>query len=216
MFAHTTSLTLRRSLLALALSALAGAASADVLHVELDTSGFGPLSWIDLQFNPGNMNGVVLAEVALSHLSGFDASLTPELIGDVAGSAASGFHFANTTSWNDLFHAVRGKVSFDVTFSGLADPSFNTIQSAFSVSLYGADKATQLGNAAADGSLLRLDWTPSAVAGGRGAVSTGYQDSANISVSAVPEPSSWLMLGAGLAMLGGAVRRRNKAALPAA
>jgi hypothetical protein len=208
MFAHTTSLTLRRSLLALALSALAGAASADVLHVELDTSGFGPLSWIDLQFNPSNSAGAVLAELTLSHLSGFDTGLVPELSGDVGGSAAAGFHFANTSSLNEVFHAVRGKVSFDVSFSGLPDPK--AMQSAFVVGLYGADRSTQLGNVDAYGSLLRLDWTASPVAGGQGAVGIGYQDLAHVSVSAVPEPSSWLMLGAGLAALGVVgVRRRG-------
>ncbi|MBA5690102.1 NF038129 family PEP-CTERM protein [Rugamonas apoptosis] len=198
---------LRRCALALALTAAAGLASAQSMHVVLDTSGWGSSSgWLDLQFNPASVPAVA-ASALVDHLSGFDGTSAPQLNGDVQAQAG-GFRFANSTDWNDLFHAVHlgGKLSFDVSFNGLPDPSPAAIPSLFSVSLYGADGVSQLGHPDADGSLLSLSWNPAA--GGAGQVGVSVVDAGVASVSPVPEPSAWLMLGAGLALLGVAKRRR--------
>ncbi|MCE3605152.1 PEP-CTERM sorting domain-containing protein [Massilia sp. P8910] len=45
-----------------------------------------------------------------------------------------------------------------------------------------------------------------------GSYNDGYADNLSFSVAAVPEPSSWAMLGAGLAMLGFAARKRRASA----
>jgi hypothetical protein len=45
-----------------------------------------------------------------------------------------------------------------------------------------------------------------------GSYNDGYADNLSFSVAAVPEPSSWAMLGAGLAMLGLAARKRRTSA----
>lgn len=198
---------LRRGALALALTAAAGLASAQSMHVVLDTSSFGSNGWLDLQFNPASVPAVS-ASALVDHLAGFDGAVAPQLNGDVQAQAGGAFLFGNSTDWNDLFHAVHfgGKVSFDVSFSGLADPSPAAIPSLFSVSLYGADGVTQLGHPDADGSLLSLSWNPAA--SGAGQVGVTVTDAGVAGVSPVPEPSAWLMLGAGLALLGVAKRRR--------
>ncbi|NHZ34170.1 PEP-CTERM sorting domain-containing protein [Massilia rubra] len=45
-----------------------------------------------------------------------------------------------------------------------------------------------------------------------GSYNDGYADNLSFSVAAVPEPSSWAMLGAGLAMLGFVARKRRQSA----
>lgn len=210
MFAHTLSRSLSRSLLALALSAAAGLASADTLHVELNTAGLGDSGWIDLFFGAGN-GSAALAAADLSHFGGFNSTVAAQTSGAVSGSLASGYQLLNSGGGADLFHAVNfgGKVSFDISFSGAADPAASGVLSTFSVALYGADQSTPLGHYdSTTSSLLQLNWTPSTVLGTPGVVSPMVFDNAAVSVSAVPEPSSWLMLGAGLALVGALSRRR--------
>lgn len=210
MFASALTRTLRHSLLALALGACASLASASALHVEIDTAGMGSDGWLDLQF--GALAGSPLAAAELSHFTGFNSAIAAETVGDVSGSLASGFHIGNDPgNWNDLFHAVHlgGKVGFDISFSGAIDPGAASDHALFTVALYGDhDAQTVLGAPGADGFLLSMQWTAASVPGGAGSVATVVYDSAAASVSAVPEPSSWLMLGAGLGLLGMLRRRR--------
>ncbi|CAN7365602.1 NF038129 family PEP-CTERM protein [Duganella sp. LjRoot269] len=198
----------RRALLALVIAAGTSLASAQTMHVELDTSQFSDTGWIDLQFNPSNMP-VASAGAVISNLSGFGSSADAVLSGDVQ-QQAGGFLFGNSTSWNDLFHSVAfgGKVSFDVSFSGLSDAAPAAIPTKFSVALYGADGATQLGDVDQFGNLLSLTWQPTA---GAGIVALDIHDHTIGSVSAVPEPTTWAMLGAGLALVGLARRRKLQA-----
>jgi hypothetical protein len=198
----------RRALLALVIAAGTSLASAQTMHVELDTSLFSDTGWLDLQFNPSNLPAAS-ASAMISNLSGFGSSADAQLAGDVQ-QQAGGFLFGNSTSWNDLFHSVAfgGKVSFDVSFSGLSDASPAAIPSKFSVALYGADGATQLGNVDQFGNLLSLTWQPTV---GAGTVSSEIADHAIGSVSAVPEPTTWAMLGAGLALVSFARRRKLSA-----
>ncbi|NGZ88016.1 NF038129 family PEP-CTERM protein [Duganella aceris] len=211
MFINKNSLSLRRMLLALALSACAGLAAADTTyHVELDTTGFGSNGWIDLQFNPGSAGNSAAATVGLSGFTGFDASIAADMTDSVTGSLAGGYSIANTYDSNDLFHAVNfgGTVGFNVTFSGAADPSAQVWGSLFTVALMDAGQTAFLGNYGADGfSLLQLSWTPAATVGGQGVVGSEIYDTAAVSVSAVPEPSTWLMLAAGLGLVGWSRRR---------
>ncbi len=217
MFASTLTRTVRHSLLALALAACANLAGAtETIHVDIDTSTFASLSsggWLDMQFNAGSGGTPVLATAVVSNLTGFDSSQVAQISGAVTGSLAGGYTLQNASSsgtLTDLFQAVifGGKVGFNVTFSGAADPSLNQIQSLFGIALYGNDQATLLGNPNANGNLLELSWVPGKSAGQNGVVSTTVFDAHTVSVSAVPEPSNWLMLGAGVVLLGVAYRRR--------
>lgn len=212
MFFTNTSVSLRRSLLALALSACAGLASAATYHVELDTSSFSNTGWIDMQFNPGNTNSA-LAQVSLTDFVGFGSSATAQTAGSVSGSLAGGYTIANDDpgGWNDLFHSVNfgGKISFNVSFSGAADPAHTASGSVFSVALYNFDQTAVLGTSDPYGSLVQLNWSPAVSAGAGNVVATPLANNIPTSVAAaVPEPSTWLMLGAGLALVGLARRRQ--------
>ncbi|GJJ04907.1 hypothetical protein RugamoR64_54450 [Duganella rhizosphaerae] len=206
MFKPNFSLTLRHAAMALALSACAGLASAQTLHVELNTASLGGSGFLDLQFNPEQVPAS-FASATISHLSGFGDLSGVSVLGDVHANSG-GFVFGNTTDYNDLFQAMSfgGKVSFDVTFGGLSDPSPVALQSKFAVSLFGANGTTALGHFnPQDSSLMSITWQPTA---GAGALSSDITDHAIGSISAVPEPSTWAMLGAGLALVGFARRRK--------
>lgn len=204
--------TFRRSLLALALGACSALASAaGTLNVELDTRSFGSNGYIDLSFAGSPLNSV-LSYADLSNFVGFGSSADAQLSGGASGSLSNGFRIANTAGeYNDLFHAVNfgGKVSFSVTFSGDADPT-GLYGSVFSVGLYDATGMAQLGGSASvDGGLLHLNWTPSAVTGGAGTTGIDILAPGGVQVlAAVPEPTTWAMLGAGLALVGLARRRK--------
>jgi hypothetical protein len=202
--------SLRRALLALALGACASLASAaSTFHVELDTSSFASTGWIDLQFNPGDPSSP-WAQASLSGFTGFGDSSTAQLSGNASGSLAGGYTFGNNDAGglNGLFHAVDfgGKIGFNVTFSGAADPGAG-FGSAFSVALYNQEQNALLGTNDPTGTLVLLNWTPEGTV-----VPTMLNNTIATSVSAVsavPEAQTWLMMGAGLALLGGMARRRK-------
>lgn len=204
--------SLRRAALVLVLSACTSLASAaSVFQIELDTSTLvaanGNTGWIDLQFNPGN-GGTPYAQALLTNFVGFGDPTTVETAGNVSGSLAGGYVIGNNdaSGYNDLFHAVNfgGKVGFTVTFSGDLDPSLSGLGSAFAVSLFDSSKTVALGAGAASDALVVLNWTSLG-----GATVSPLTNQIGTSVSAVPEPQTWLMLGAGLALLGGVARRRR-------
>lgn len=218
MFGKQIKKVLTNSLLALALGAAVGGASAETLRVEIDTSGLGSNGWIDLLFNPSGTNSS-LATVKLYDFTGFDASAPAQVEGGVTGSLASGFTLNNLNQGSDLFHAVNfgGKVGFSIDFAGELGSAINRSLSTLAVALYGADQSTLLGNGnAVTGSLVDLYWlSPTSTAAG--SVSTRIFDSvASVSpvgqISPVPEPSVWLTMGAGLGLLALVRRRQQRSA----
>lgn len=192
------------SALAAALALAAGAASADTIHVAIDTSTFGAATgFIDMQLSASS--GVPLATALVDHMVGFDNTTDIESWGVMP--VTGGYLFRNDTS-NDLFHSVDlgGVLSFDLTFTGEPDP-LTTYVSHFVVSAYDSDGFTPLGHYdPVTGALADFAWTPATSAQVQGTVGGTVSDPA---VTAVPEPASFLLAGIGLGALALGRRRRS-------
>jgi hypothetical protein len=214
---NASSFSMRQAGAALALALCSSlAAAGTTVAVTIDTSTFGNSGWLDFTY-AGASNGTALpASVLLSGFTGFNSAAEVYTEGQVSGSQASGYSIGNAPGYNDLFHAVNygGVLSFNVTFSGDADPAAIVAQSTFSVTAYGDDKQTQLGSSsdALGGALVAFTWTPAIAAGAQGSIAvTVYSNAAT--VSPVPEPSSWLMLGIGTMLVAGVARRKQARSL---
>lgn len=200
-------------MLAAALGAASQQASAETLHVEIDTTSMSNSGWIDFMFNASNSNAAN-TDVLLSNFVGFSTATPAETSGSVRGSLAGGYTLSNAAQTAELFHAVNfgSIISFNVEFSGAIGPTINRSLSTLGIALYGPDQTTLLGNGdSASGSLVHLNWlSPTSTT--PGSVSTRIFDDVvsvgAVAVSPVPEPSVWLTMGAGLGLLA-LVRRRK-------
>jgi hypothetical protein len=193
---------LQRIAFALTLAAGCGSASADVIHVSIDTAHFGVTSgYIDMEFSA--VAGP-LATAVVSNLTGFAA--TPDIQWGVE-QVAGGYLFRNDTV-NLLSHAATfgGILSFDLAIDG-ASAANAGIVSAFKVAAF--DGANYLGNFdPATGALATFLWTPPAGANGSGALSIDVFD-ANVAV--VPEPGSLLLVALALGAVSLVSRQRGRA-----
>jgi hypothetical protein len=197
---------LRRAALAVTLAAASSMASAGIIHVEVDTSGFeAPSGYLDMQLSASG--GVPLATVLVSNMVGFD----PLAIIDSWGvtSLGGGYQFRNDTA-NDLFHAVTfgGLLAFDLTFAGDHDPLTRYV-SHFAVSAFDEAFAPLGKFDPLRGSLAEFSWTPALTTGIDGDIGVSITDDA---VTFVPEPSGVLLAGIGLAAIALVLRRRVKPA----
>ena len=200
---HRISKVLRRATLAMALAAVSSLASAGIVHVDIDTAGYGvSTGYLDMQLS--HSNGVPLATALVSNMVGFDISAFIDSWG--VTSVAGGYLFRNDTA-NDLFHAVNfgGILSFDLTFEGEHDPLTSYV-SRFAVSAY--DELDQALGAfdPETGALVTFNWTPALTANAAGKLSYAVSDS---DVTVIPEPSGTMLLGAGMVGLALFARRRR-------
>lgn len=179
-----------RALLALALLAGAGVASASpIYHVALDTAGTGGDGFLQIDFLPFGTSDVLTATI--SNLEGaFDG--TPDLVNVTQSGGA--YTFASD-AFSEFFQAIAlgGTFGFDVSFGGVPTEGGST---GLSVSLLDAG-GDYLSFQAAQISLA---------AGGPPAVAT---DPAFATVNAVPEPADWMLVVTGLVLLTALQLRRQ-------
>ena len=193
---------LRRVALALTLAAGCGAASANVLHVSINTSTFAVTSgYIDMEFSA--IAGAPLATAVVSNLVGLAA--TPDIQWGV-DQVAGGYEFRNDTL-NLLSHAATfgGVVSFDLAITGASDPSASYV-SVFKVDAF--DGANYLGNfEPLTGALATFLWTPPVAGAGGDVLANVFDDS----VALVPEPVDLLLMAVGVAAMALALQRQGRA-----
>jgi len=199
MFNFKTLLT--RTLLALALATGAGAALAgSTYHVDIDTSALaGGSGYLD--FLMTDQGDSAFTTATLSHFSGNFSGATITS-GIAAGSAAAGGVVSTGGGWNELglWATFGGQFGFDVTFDQATD---SLIGSLFQVALLDADFRYF---APTSGSIAEFNVAPGQPIG---LIPSAFATISLVpDVSDVPEPSDWMMMATGLALLGFSLRRR--------
>jgi hypothetical protein len=192
-----------RATLAVLLAAGGATAGASTLHVTIDTSRFDAATgYLDMQLSASA--DVPLAMAVVSNMAGFDSNGYVESWG--VTPVAGGYVFRNDRS-NDLFHAVdfSGMLSFDLSFSGDADP-FRRYVSHFVIAAYDGAYAPLGHYDPFTGALADISWTPALDPQGQGGIGVSVSDPA-VRVSVVPEPADWLLAAGGLAAMALAQRR---------
>jgi MYXO-CTERM domain-containing protein len=176
-----------RALLALAL--LSGAATASpIYHVALDTTGTGGDGYMQIDFLPFGTTDVLTATI-----SGLTGAFTGTP--DLANVAQSGGSYTfSSDAFSEFFQAITlgGTFGFDVTFGGVPLDAGST---GLTVSLLD-DAFNYLALPAAQITLMAGE-APAIVA-----------DPAFAAVNKVPEPADWMLVAAGLFLLGAMQRRR--------
>ncbi len=212
---RSASAVIRMFILVLALVVgAAGAARAATIsyNVTVNTSALaGTQGFLDFQFLPGGLDALP-AFAAVAMFASFDAVLAPtaDRAGDATGTLPGTVTLGNSQGFNDLFQGITfgSTFSFNLTLSGAAlDPGGSALSgTAFSLLLFGADGMTPLVTADPDGRIVSLQIGPN----GAVAVSTFPQVNgppvADVT-AAVPEPTTLLLVGAGVVAI--AARRRR-------
>jgi hypothetical protein len=199
--------TLSLSLL-LAFSSMVATATPVVYQFVIDTSSLSGNGFLDIQFNRSS----VLTEPATASFSNFtmgSGSLGGAPVNTVGvGSDLPGLVISLTEDLNQTLQPViwGNQISFLVTLAGtlLENSDPNAADGAqFSVSLL---NATQTDFLLGGGPLAGVDIFPGGFGGGTFPFNNGAPGI--VSISEVPEPATFLMIGAGLVALGVTRRRR--------
>lgn len=200
--------TLRHTVLALLLAGAASVAAAATYHVDIDTSAYAGTGYLDLSFIAGNSDAAA-ATATVSNFSGALGALMSQ-DGDVSGTLAGTASFGNGSFYNDVYHAVTlgGLFSFDVDFSGSFLSASSNSGTTFAVGLLDATQGAYLG---AEPALLTFELASNNGVTAAGVTPTTFSSIATIrAVSAVPEPSAWLLLLGGVAVVLVSARRRRR------
>jgi len=191
---------LRHVVLALGLAALSLTASASLLptyKIAAPDTITADIAYIDFVFN--SMDGAALVKASLTNFAGITVGeIDP--VGDVTG-IAGGFSIGNGGAYNDLYLPVNGPFSFDLNFSEsfLKSNSPLNDNGSFTIALY--DSNEQLigdSSGALQFSLSNSDVTVTST-------------SSLLSVTAVPEPTDWMLMLTGLVFVVYLTRKNDRA-----
>jgi hypothetical protein len=191
------------------------AANAQSYLVSVDTSSVESLAgFLDFQFNPSVATApAATADVQFTNTFDtlFGGAATVE--GDVSVAPPSlDFSMGNSAAFNDWLQPVSfgSAFSFVVSFGGDFLTAAGTDGTAFSLTLLADDLATPLLTTDGNGTVATMDLRP----GGLISISTFPRDlttSSVVTVTPVPEAHEYVMLLAGLAVVGAWVRSQRRA-----
>lgn len=192
----------------------AGSASADIYDVTINTSSIaGTVGSLDFNFNPGPLVTQAASLQIPSFLSNGSLAGSPALTGDVAGALPATLTFDNGTGFNDYFEGFTfgSTLAFNVSLYGpaLSSPDgVSTSGSTFAFSMFSdaAGTVPVLTSDTIDGFAFTVDVNLD----GTTTVDNFSTDTiVQRASSAVPEPSSLILLGT-VVVLGATVRFRER------
>ncbi|MCX9156379.1 NF038129 family PEP-CTERM protein [Niveibacterium sp. 24ML] len=201
--------TLQRSLIAaLAGLAMALPASAATYAVTVDTSSLaGETGYLDFGFA-----GLADSPAAISTIFGLagGSALGAAQLDGAASITTGGWQLGTGEAFNAVFQSWQfgSQLSFSVDFSGDWLSAGSGSGNSFSLKLWDGAVSNTLLTADGAGDVLRFELSPGGSIGVETFARDAFGTPSAVQVSAVPEPQTYAMLLAGLALLGAAKRRR--------